>query len=571
MTSIESTNNLSPRSALIVDDELANRKVLSKFLSKLGFNVFDAENGAKAIEVFQQEEIDIILMDVMMPEVDGIEATIKIKSLCVDTFVPIIFLTALTSEEEMAKCIDAGGDDFISKPFTLNVLKAKIHSLERIRNFHLQVKEANRKLELGNEIAKSVFSEAIFKKNIHINEIQHWVHAKDCFNNQIFLISRTPSNGINILLGHINAQGLASAVGALPSSEVFRAMSHKGFAPNEILSAINSKLNTLLPDDMNLSAVFIHIDPELQQAFVYNCNLPDVLIFDSTNHKIVNKISSLNYALGSKKKFTFDDKQAQTSINESNVIVFSSISISQQTRLLNYDDICIKGSESGNILNHLKESYATQLDSENNFDNFTVVELPIIKSLIPENDELKQGINAKAVNPLKYQKPAYDNQVNFSLSMRGRKLKSVDPIPHMLNYLQSVADISAHQEALFTILTELYVNALDHGVLGLESSLKKSADGFMKYFELKKERLETINNGFVNINLALETNNTTNQLIIMVSDSGNGFDIRKMNLEISEELMFSGRGMALINGLCDSIEVVPPGNEVIATYRWRAE
>jgi len=571
MTSIEPINNFSPHTALIVDDELANRKVLSKFLSKLGFNVLEAENGAKAIDVFQKEEIDIILMDVMMPEVDGIEATIKIKSLCVDNFVPIIFLTALTSDEEMTKCIDAGGDDFISKPFTLNVLKAKIHSLDRIRSFYLQAREANRKLELGDKIAKSVFSEAIFKKNVDIDEIQHWVHAKDSFNNQIFLISRTPSNGINILLGHINAQGLASAVGALPSSEVFRAMSHKGFAPNEILSAINSKLNTLLPDDMNLSAVFIHIDSELQQAFIYNCNLPDVLILDSTNHKIVNKIPSLNYALGSKRKFTFDDTLAQTNIKESNTIVFNSISISQQTRLLNYDDICLKGSESGDILNHLKESYTTQLDSEINFDNFTVVALPIVRSLIPENDELKQGINAKASNPLNYQKPTFDNQVNFELSIRGRKLEAVDPVPHILNYLQSVADITSHQEALFTILTELYVNALDHGVLGLESSLKKSADGFMKYFELKKERLETLNDGFVNINLTLETNNSTNQLVIMVSDSGNGFDISKMNLEISEELIFSGRGMALINGLCDSIEVTPPGNEVIATYRWCAE
>ncbi len=571
MTSIDPINTFSPHTALVVDDELANRKVLSKFLSKLGFKVLEAENGAKAIEVFQNEEIDIILMDVMMPEVDGIEATIKIKSLCVDDLVPIIFLTALTSDEEMAKCIDAGGDDFISKPFKLNVLKAKIHSLDRIRSFYLQAKEANRKLELGDKIAKSVFNEAIFKKNIDIDDVQHWVHAKDSFNNQIFLISRTPSNGINLLLGHINAQGLASAVGALPSSEVFRAMSHKGFAPNEILSAINSKLNTLLPDDMNLSAVFIHIDSELQQAFIFNCNLPDVLILDSENHKIVNKISSLNYALGSKKKFTFDDKLAQTSINVSNVIVFNSISISQQSRLLDYDDICLKGSKSGSILSHLKDSYATQLDSETNFDNFTVVELPIIKSLIPESDELKQGINAKASNPLNYQKPTFDNQVNFVLSIRGRKLESVDPVPQLLNYLQSVADISAHQEALFTILTELYVNALDHGVLGLESSLKKSADGFMKYFELKKERLETLNDGFVNINLTLETNNITNQLVITVSDSGNGFDISKMNLEISDELLFSGRGMALINGLCDSIDVTPPGNEVIATYRWCAE
>jgi len=572
MASVDSTNTISTHTALVVDDELANRKVLAKFLGKLGFKVFEADNGAAAVEVFQSEEIDIILMDVMMPVMNGIEATIKIKELCVNNnFVPIIFLTALTSEEEMEKCIDAGGDDFISKPFKLNVLKSKIHSLDRIRSFYLQAKEANRKIELGNNIAKSVFSEAIFKKNIDVDEIKHWVHAKDSFNNQIYLISRSPSNAINILLGHINAEGLATAVGALPTSEVFRAMTHKGFAPNEILAAINTKLNALLPTDMNLSAIFISIDSELQKASIYNCNLPDVLIIDRDKHEITNRIPSLNYALGSQEKFFFEESKAQVGVSESNILLFNSNSIAQHEKLYNYDELCAKGCEHGNILNHLKESYVSQVESGSEFNNFTVVAVPIVKNLIPVNNELKQDIKTKATNPLNYQKPAFDNQVNFELSIKGKKLESVDPVPQILNYLQSVADITAHQESLFTVLTELYVNALDHGVLGLESSLKKSADGFMKYFELKKEKLNTLTDGQVTISLALETNDSINQLAIIVTDSGKGFDMSKINLEIDESSLFCGRGMALINGLCDSIKIIPPGNQVIATYRWNFE
>ena len=243
--------------------------------------------------------------------------------------------------------------------------------MHRIRSFYLQAKEANHKLQLGDNIAQSVFSEAIFKKNADIQEINHWVHAKDTFNNQIYLISRTPSNGINILLGHINAEGLASAVGALPTSEVFRAMTNKGFAPNDILNAINAKLHSLLPENMNLSAIFLNIDAELQYATIFNCNLPDVLVLDSKDHSIIHKISSIGYALGDREKFSFDNTSEQIAIEKSHVILFNSVSISQQALLENYENISRKGCESGDILNCLKESYSQVLDSTTKFNNLS--------------------------------------------------------------------------------------------------------------------------------------------------------------------------------------------------------
>lgn len=80
--------------ALIVEDEITNRLILKKLLQKHGYVVIEAENGRQAVSLFEEQQPDIVFMDVMMPEMDGYEATVQIKQRAGDSFVPIIFLTA---------------------------------------------------------------------------------------------------------------------------------------------------------------------------------------------------------------------------------------------------------------------------------------------------------------------------------------------------------------------------------------------------------------------------------------------------------------------------------------------
>ncbi len=120
---------------LVVDDTATNRQILQVFLKKLGFLVITAEDGAQAVDKFQTEQPDLILMDVMMPVMDGYEATRKIKQLS-SRWVPIVFLSALDKEENLVSGLDAGGDDYLSKPVNFVILDAKLRSL--IRSLDLQ-------------------------------------------------------------------------------------------------------------------------------------------------------------------------------------------------------------------------------------------------------------------------------------------------------------------------------------------------------------------------------------------------------------------------------------------------
>lgn len=148
----------------------------------------------------------------------------------------------------------------------------------------------------------------------------------------------------------------------------------------------------------------------------------------------------------------------------------------------------------------------------------------------------------------------------------------MDPIPSLINFLQEISNIKNHQESLFTIFTELYINALDHGILGLKSSLKNTSDGFTKYFEQRGKKIASLDSGYIKLKLSLESNKKLNRLDISVEDSGPGFDFEKVTKHSHQNNnLVSGRGITLIMALCDSVEFHKPGNKSTAVYTWSNE
>ena len=112
-------------SILVVEDNLINQKVVIKVLERIGFSTDIANNGFEAVEMVQQKSYDLVFMDMEMPEMDGIEATIRIKTLQTLTHFPVIVaMTANATTEDKARCFEAGMQDFIAKPITLATTEA---------------------------------------------------------------------------------------------------------------------------------------------------------------------------------------------------------------------------------------------------------------------------------------------------------------------------------------------------------------------------------------------------------------------------------------------------------------
>ncbi len=111
----------NPLSVLLVEDNFLNQKLIYLNLTKLGFQIEIANNGKEALDKLEDTQYDLILMDLMMPVMDGLETTIQIRELEKSTgrHTPIIGLTANTYDADREKCINHGMDEYMAKPFDL--------------------------------------------------------------------------------------------------------------------------------------------------------------------------------------------------------------------------------------------------------------------------------------------------------------------------------------------------------------------------------------------------------------------------------------------------------------------
>ena len=150
---------MQPFSLLIVDDEPDNFDVLEAFLDSDGYELHYAASGQNALDCLEIVQPDLILLDVMMPVMDGIEVCRRLKTLSRWQSVPIIMVTALGTKEDLAECLEAGADDFISKPVNRLELRARVRSMLRIRQF-----ADNPQFQIANpQIVKKSNSTKLFK------------------------------------------------------------------------------------------------------------------------------------------------------------------------------------------------------------------------------------------------------------------------------------------------------------------------------------------------------------------------------------------------------------------------
>ena len=288
---------------LVVDDDLINRMVLCALLKEDGYQITEAENGEAAVTAVQNNDIDIILLDIMMPVMDGYEAAQRIKKIS-QKFIPIIFLTAVTDELALAKCLASGGDDFLTKPYNHIVLRAKIDSMLRITSLYKKVEAQN--IELNEhqlrvqqeiDVAKSVFSRILSGATSAVYPgLRYSMSPMSIFNGDMILSERNKSGGMDIMISDFTGHGLSAAIGSIPVSDIFTAMTRKGFSFSEVLSECNNKLKKMLPTQMFMAAAFISIDRANHVVTVINCGLP--ALYQVRNGAIIKVFKSMNLPLG---------------------------------------------------------------------------------------------------------------------------------------------------------------------------------------------------------------------------------------------------------------------------------
>ncbi len=137
----------APAKILVVDDTPQNVKLLADLLSVKGYAVLRAASGREALEIVDKEHPDLVLLDVVMPEMSGYEVCRKIRDNPATTLLPVVMVTALDPAQERVKGLEAGADDFLTKPINQAELLARVRSLLRIKELYDQLGELNKTLE----------------------------------------------------------------------------------------------------------------------------------------------------------------------------------------------------------------------------------------------------------------------------------------------------------------------------------------------------------------------------------------------------------------------------------------
>ncbi|MFP4244566.1 MAG: SpoIIE family protein phosphatase [Ectothiorhodospira sp.] len=555
--------------ALVVDDEPTNRRLLARMLKKEGFDeVMEASGGNQAIERFRVRRPDIIFMDIMMPQMDGFEATRRIKALAGLDFVPIIFLTALHDEQSLVRCTESGGDDFLTKPFSFSILKARIVAMERVRDLQRTIAAKNRALAQLLEkdrqeqtLAERIFSRAVNQRNVVTDRLQVVQRSAATFNGDLLLTEHLPDGGLRLLLGDFTGHGLAAAIGALPVSDAFRTMTRKGLDDEQVLEELNRKLYEMLPADRFMAACLITIPGGGGEMRWWNGGMPNAWLRTEDE---LRELSSHALPLGVLPALPARESPRRLPIREGDRLLLMSDGLLEarnaggvQFMDAGFEEVLTGWAWERPVLPDLCEALDRHCEGTEPEDDVAVAEIPLGGGLF--HTRAPEGASPPGGHPM--------GGWRWSLVLEDERLGDLPSVGSVLRGLGLLEGLEDCAGALETLVNELYSNALEHGILKLHSPMKADPQGFSRYYQQRTQRLEAGPRGRVEIHIAYEPETPTGRFRICVTDTGNGFDADRWRPVSQDPARPWGRGIALVRSLCESVAFDRGGSRVEAIYR----
>ena len=174
--------------------------------------------------------------------------------------------------------------------------------------------------------------------------------------------------------------------------------------------------------------------------------------------------------------------------------------------------------------------------------------------------------------PLQYTDSGQSCPLDWSVSFefRAETLKRYNPLPYLLQLLLEIHGLRGQSGALYSVMAELYSNALEHGVLGLDSRLKRDVQGFASYYRQRNERLDQLNSGHVRVHVNVVPTEAGGCLSLRIEDSGAGFDVETVLARPLDIDRLSGRGLNLVRQLSSNVRWTDGGRSVCVEFCWEA-
>jgi CheY-like chemotaxis protein/anti-sigma regulatory factor (Ser/Thr protein kinase) len=556
---------------LAADASLADVKQLEAVARTLGHEVVTAMDGIEAVEKYRAETPDLVFMDVMMPRLDGIEAVQQIRAQPSERWVPIVFFSALDDIAGILRGLEAGGDDFLAKPADLQVIRAKINGYARALSMQEQGHRFARELaawredaEEQNQLGQYIIGRLLDSEGLR-DPMVEWLNTPaQSFSGDLVCATRGPGDTLYLMLADAAGHGLSAALTALPLTQVFHGMALKGFPIHTIAEELNGKLKAFLPIDRFVAASLAMVDTRNQTIEIWNGGNPDVLFLDDDG-TISMRWPSRHPPLGILPPTLFSGATEVVNYAQPGEMVLFSDGIieaenpdGQRLNLQGLEAI-LSQAGSGERLRAIEAGVARQLAGRVEHDDLSAL---VVRISTERRDAPRLAQTAA--------QPASEfSEWRMQLSWGAAELRSVDVVPAVLGFMAQLKALQPHQGFLFLVVSELFNNALDHGVLGLDSRAKNQEGGFERYLEERETRLNALNDARIDMAFHLHSHGGKPVLDIDIKDSGAGFDFATfLNAPdgAQDPYQTHGRGIRLVKTLCEEMIYGENGNVVFVRY-----
>lgn len=248
-----------PPLILIVEDNDASLDILKVRLTANNYNVITASDGVAGLVQAKEQLPDLILLDIMMPKMNGLEVCQRIKNDKSLPFIPIILITAKTDSKDVIAGLNAGGDEYLAKPVDQRSLVARVKSMLRIKELHDTVLEQSEQLKLQLKTAtkvQSLFWPIIPELPKHLN-IWAFSEPASYVGGDLYDIIVMPDNSILAYVADISGKGVAAALLMASLSTTLRTEAIRHDNINSLLQAVNESMYSLMSDEGYFATIIL--------------------------------------------------------------------------------------------------------------------------------------------------------------------------------------------------------------------------------------------------------------------------------------------------------------------------
>ncbi len=556
--------NKAAMTVLVVDDVPDNVAIAGQVLKRLGHRFIEARSGEEAVEKFHTEAPDMILMDVMMPGMGGLEATRRIREAAGACWLPILMVTALSREDEVLEGLRAGADDYLTKPLSLPVFQAKIQVFQRIAELQQALSRHSDELaayyqqaEEERRLGASLMAYMVNREGLSDPALRYRVTPAWHFSGDLVAAARTPGKAHHILLSDGMGHGLPAAMGSLPQFDTFYAMTELGYGIERIVEVMNERMHTMMPQGRFSALTLVAINPVTGTIEVWNGGNPPPCLIDAGG-RVLKCWNSRHLPLGVMPPEEFSaEPEVYFYGGPCQLFLWSDgLSEAENPEGVQFGDERARAALSAAAPAQRFERLLQALDTHRAgavADDISAIGVDIptpgaVLEMVVQETGAARG----------------SDHLCMIFHFEALDLKNLDVVPALTGMIERIDALKEHAGQIFIILSELVSNALDHGLLRLDSTLKTGQEGFAAYAARRQKALHALERGFIEIQLDVLRRGGRKTARITVRDSGPGFDWEAQS-QISDHALY-GRGIALVRRLSHAMHYVGSGNEVVVHY-----